>query len=144
MLKPGFLLIAGCFFWNIFFLSGRGGLGPKGCVGRTHMIETLNHNSLGCHFCLSMPFSHFCDMFFFLNQDQGYILKQGVGLLITKMIKLFQVNTVPSSVCDYLYGRDVDKTGKFCAGGSVDACQVRKKNIIYKAMHIVFLFFKNQ
>ena len=27
-------------------------------------------------------------------------------------------------MCDYLYGRDVDRTGKFCAGGSVDACQV--------------------
>ena len=24
---------------------------------------------------------------------------------------------------NYLYGRDVDNTGKFCAGGSVDACQ---------------------
>ena len=28
-------------------------------------------------------------------------------------------------VCDYLYGRDVWSTGKFCAGGSVDACQVK-------------------
>ena len=35
-----------------------------------------------------------------------------------------QVNNVPAGVCDYLYGRDVDRTGKFCAGGSVDACQV--------------------
>ena len=34
------------------------------------------------------------------------------------------VNTVPAGVCDYLYGRDVDRTGKFCAGGTVDACQV--------------------
>jgi len=33
------------------------------------------------------------------------------------------VNTVAGNVCDYLYGRDVDRTGKFCAGGSVDACQ---------------------
>ena len=31
---------------------------------------------------------------------------------------------MPGGVCDYLYGRDVDRTGKFCAGGSVDACQV--------------------
>ena len=36
-----------------------------------------------------------------------------------------QVNTVSAGVCDYLYGRDVDSTGKFCAGGAVDACQVR-------------------
>ena len=35
-----------------------------------------------------------------------------------------QVNTVSAGVCDYLYGRDVDSTGKFCAGGAVDACQV--------------------
>ena len=34
------------------------------------------------------------------------------------------MNNVPTAVCDYLYGRDVDSTGKFCAGGSVDACQV--------------------
>ena len=34
------------------------------------------------------------------------------------------MNNIPTTVCDYLYGRDVDSTGKFCAGGSVDACQV--------------------
>eukprot|EP00092_Neocalanus_flemingeri_P086090 GFUD01108432.1.p1 GENE.GFUD01108432.1~~GFUD01108432.1.p1 ORF type:complete len:358 (-),score=94.66 GFUD01108432.1:234-1307(-) len=34
-----------------------------------------------------------------------------------------QVSNVPTGVCDYLYGRNVDRTGKFCAGGSVDACQ---------------------
>ena len=31
-------------------------------------------------------------------------------------------------VCDYLYGRDVDRTGKFCAGGTVDACQVTARS----------------
>ena len=30
---------------------------------------------------------------------------------------------VPKNYCDYLYQRDVTATGKFCAGGSVDACQ---------------------
>lgn len=30
---------------------------------------------------------------------------------------------VSPSICNYLYGRNVKKTGKFCAGGSVDACQ---------------------
>jgi len=34
-----------------------------------------------------------------------------------------KVSTVPVSVCNYLYSRDVLSTGKFCAGGSVDACQ---------------------
>jgi len=34
-----------------------------------------------------------------------------------------KVGNVASSNCDYLYGRDVAKTGKFCAGGTVDACQ---------------------
>ena len=34
------------------------------------------------------------------------------------------MNNVPTGVCDFLYGRNVDSTGKFCAGGSVDACQV--------------------
>ena len=29
-----------------------------------------------------------------------------------------------TGVCNYLYGRDVKATGKFCAGGTVDACQV--------------------
>ena len=38
MLKLGFLSITGCSFWNIFF-PPRGGLGPKGCVGRTLMIN---------------------------------------------------------------------------------------------------------
>ena len=37
MLKLGFLSITGCSFWNIFF-PPRGGLGPKGCVGRTLMF----------------------------------------------------------------------------------------------------------
>ncbi len=33
------------------------------------------------------------------------------------------VGDVPDAYCDYLYQRDVRATGKFCAGGSVDACQ---------------------
>ena len=45
-------------------------------------------------------------------------------MIIVLNLYLSQVNTVPTGVCDYLYGRDVDRTGKFCAGGSVDACQV--------------------
>ena len=45
-------------------------------------------------------------------------------MIIIFNLYLSQVNTVPTGVCDYLYGRDVDRTGKFCAGGSVDACQV--------------------
>ena len=45
-------------------------------------------------------------------------------MIIVFNLYLSQVNTVPTGVCDYLYGRDVDRTGKFCAGGSVDACQV--------------------
>ena len=41
------------------------------------------------------------------------------------IIMLFQVGAVKTGVCNYLYGRDVKATGKFCAGGVVDACQVR-------------------
>ena len=41
MLKLGFLSITGCSFWNIFF-PPRGGLGPKGCVGRTLMQGSTN------------------------------------------------------------------------------------------------------
>ena len=41
------------------------------------------------------------------------------------LINYLQVNNIPNGVCDYLYGRNVDSTGKFCAGGSVDACQVK-------------------
>ncbi|XP_023345706.1 tryptase gamma [Eurytemora carolleeae] len=33
------------------------------------------------------------------------------------------VGKVDGSDCNYLYGRDVDRTGKFCAGQGVDACQ---------------------
>ncbi len=33
------------------------------------------------------------------------------------------VGDIPKNYCDYLYQRDVKATGKFCAGGSVDACQ---------------------
>ena len=36
------------------------------------------------------------------------------------------VGDVPAAYCDYLYQRDVSVTGKFCAGGSVDACQVQQ------------------
>ena len=39
------------------------------------------------------------------------------------------MNNVPTGVCDFLYGRNVDSTGKFCAGGSVDACQVVRLKI---------------
>ena len=45
-------------------------------------------------------------------------------LMPSVIVECLQVNNVPGGVCDYLYGRDVDGTGKFCAGGSVDACQV--------------------
>ena len=38
----------------------------------------------------------------------------------------FQVGSVKFGVCNYLYGRDVKGTGKFCARGTVDACQVGK------------------
>jgi len=34
-----------------------------------------------------------------------------------------KVGTVRNSKCNSLYGRDVARTGKFCAGGKVDACQ---------------------
>ncbi len=34
------------------------------------------------------------------------------------------VGDVSDNYCDYLYQRDVAATGKFCAGGAVDACQV--------------------
>lgn len=34
-----------------------------------------------------------------------------------------QVGDVPNSYCNYLYQRNVQDTGKFCAGGQVDACQ---------------------
>jgi secreted trypsin-like serine protease len=44
-------------------------------------------------------------------------------VLSTSLPAKITVNNVPGGVCDYLYGRDVDRTGKFCAGGSVDACQ---------------------
>ena len=33
------------------------------------------------------------------------------------------VGDVPEYYCNYLYRRDVRRTGKFCAGGQVDACQ---------------------
>ena len=33
------------------------------------------------------------------------------------------VGDVPDYYCNYLYRRDVRRTGKFCAGGTVDACQ---------------------
>ena len=36
------------------------------------------------------------------------------------------VGEVNGSDCNYLYGRDVDRTGKFCAGRGVDACQVNQ------------------
>eukprot|EP00094_Tigriopus_californicus_P008547 TCALIF_08238-PA protein Name:"Similar to PRSS12 Neurotrypsin (Pan troglodytes)" AED:0.04 eAED:0.04 QI:81/0/0.33/0.66/0/0/3/0/330 len=34
-----------------------------------------------------------------------------------------QVGDVPKSYCNHLYQRNVQETGKFCAGGQVDACQ---------------------
>ena len=37
----------------------------------------------------------------------------------------FAVGSVDDLYCNYLYGRDVAATGKFCAGGKVDACQVK-------------------
>ena len=34
-----------------------------------------------------------------------------------------KVGSVTARRCDGLYGRNVARTGKFCAGGEVDACQ---------------------
>jgi len=34
-----------------------------------------------------------------------------------------KLGLVDDTDCNYLYGRDVKATGKFCAGGNVDACQ---------------------
>ena len=53
------------------------------------------------------------------------VFSHPVQRIVVNMFLLCQVNTVSAGVCDYLYGRDVDSTGKFCAGGAVDACQVR-------------------
>ena len=36
-----------------------------------------------------------------------------------------KLGLVDDTDCNYLYGRDVKATGKFCAGGNVDACQVK-------------------
>lgn len=33
------------------------------------------------------------------------------------------VGSVSKQYCDYLYKRNVENTGKFCAGGKIDACQ---------------------
>ena len=63
MLKLGFLTITGCSFWNIFF-PPRGGLGPKGCVGRTLMFESkpiLNSSNLTKNF-LRLPLKNAFDI----------------------------------------------------------------------------------
>ena len=39
-------------------------------------------------------------------------------------IIIYLVGNTDEVYCNYLYGRNVAKTGKFCAGGTVDACQV--------------------
>ena len=61
------------------------------------------------------------------RQDHGSIITSHTRVrgLLSLCSSSAQVNTVSAGVCDYLYGRDVDSTGKFCAGGAVDACQVR-------------------
>ena len=51
-------------------------------------------------------------------------LAQALLVLLIISIYIHQVNNISKDMCDYLYGRNVDSTGKFCAGGSVDACQV--------------------
>ena len=59
------------------------------------------------------------------RQDHGRYYHTRYRGLLSLCSSSGQVNTVSAGVCDYLYGRDVDSTGKFCAGGAVDACQVR-------------------
>ena len=39
------------------------------------------------------------------------------------------VGSVSKQYCDYLYKRNVENTGKFCAGGKIDACQVDSKKL---------------
>ena len=58
------------------------------------------------------------------HSQQRTSRKQADPIIDCVSFSCLQVNNVPGGVCDYLYGRDVDGTGKFCAGGSVDACQV--------------------
>ena len=45
-----------------------------------------------------------------------------------------KLGLVESTYCNYLYGRNVTATGKFCAGGNVDACQVME--LLYLARYI--------
>ena len=46
-----------------------------------------------------------------------------------------KLGLVDSSYCNYLYGRDVPDTGKFCAGGNVDACQVMELLLLARYLH---------
>ena len=49
-------------------------------------------------------------------------------MVVTVTTYIYLVGKVDGSDCNYLYGRDVDRTGKFCAGQRVDACQVKDWN----------------
>ena len=53
-------------------------------------------------------------------------------MTVTTYIYIYLVGRVDGSDCNYIYGRDVDRTGKFCAGQGVDACQVKKLWIPFK------------
>ena len=57
------------------------------------------------------------------------------------MISFAQVGAVKTGVCNYLYGRDVKATGKFCAGGVVDACQVIALSSSFRLSGILMLCY---
>ena len=54
---------------------------------------------------------------------------------------LLKVGAVKTGVCNYLYGRDVKATGKFCAGGVVDACQVIALSSSFRLSGILMLCY---
>ena len=51
------------------------------------------------------------------------------------------MGAVKTGVCNYLYGRDVKATGKFCAGGVVDACQVIALSSSFRLSGILMLCY---
>ena len=121
MLKLGFLTITDCSFWNIFF-PPRGGLGPKGCVGRTHMGMFCSEHCTGK---LDFFTSHF---------HYNLYLKWIISIIsyILSLWNLFETKIVANGALDLfknlLYS---SPENKFSITGELTAPGVKSLFILY-------------
>ena len=85
-------------------------------------VDTILHKMKGqCCLYFSLK-SHHCEIAGWGRQEYNNSATYPDSIRAARI----HVGNVSQPFCDRLYGRKIRQTGKFCAGGTVDACQVSK------------------